>query len=394
MAKAPKRRSAETSMRMLRPRLRSPTSAPLTFHGRFQARRSSSAYTRQPSSAPLGSWMFMNWMMRLSARSTPGTPRTRSTAVSGNVCAKSTFGVFFEVTQMSALACSMVTVALARRPMKRPTCTSTSVTAKATPATVITKRRRSCSRFLRARETMSVPAAGRGARRREAADRRLDHLLDQVWRGGRVRPVLRLQRDEQRHRAVHARPQHLRDGVDVAGAEVTTGDRALHGGAQQAEGLLSWRGGQLLGAFELVRGHEHEPVVVGIRGPELRVGQAELADPLHRIGGRRLLLEVPEQPLEVLRAQREHEVVLVLEVVVDRGGRVLDGLSDAPHGDALVAVGHEQLARGVEDLPAHLLALALLPFDDAHAPPAWDVRELAFTPLTTLTYSQMFQGCK
>ena len=39
--------------------------------------------------------------------------------------------------------------------MKRPTCTKTSVTAKATPATVITKRSLSWSRFLRASETMA-----------------------------------------------------------------------------------------------------------------------------------------------------------------------------------------------------------------------------------------------
>src|SRR5713101_9868123 len=166
----------------------------------------------------------MNWTIRLSARSTPGTPRTRRAAVSGKVCAKSTFGVFFEVTHMSAVACSIVTVALASRPMKRPTCTSTSVTAKATPATVITKRRRSCSRFLRASETMSVPARRR-SRRSETADARLDDLLDEIGRGGRMRPVLRLQHDEQRHRAVHAGPQDLGDGVDVSGAEVAAGDR-------------------------------------------------------------------------------------------------------------------------------------------------------------------------
>ena len=96
----------------------------------------------------------MKFTIRLSARATPGTPRTRSTVVSGNACAKSTFGVSCDVTQMSADACWMVTVALSSRPMNRPTCTSTSVTANATPETVITNRSRSCSRFLRARETM------------------------------------------------------------------------------------------------------------------------------------------------------------------------------------------------------------------------------------------------
>ncbi len=102
----------------------------------------------------------MNWMIRLSARSTPGTPRTRRTAVSGKVWAKSTLGVSFEVTHTSALQFSMVTVALLSRPMKRPTCTSTRVTAKATPATVMKKRRRSWNRFFRARETMAQPFLG------------------------------------------------------------------------------------------------------------------------------------------------------------------------------------------------------------------------------------------
>ena len=96
----------------------------------------------------------MNAMIRLSARSTPGTPRTRRTEVSGKVWAKSTLGVLREVTQMSALECSMVIVALSSRPMKRPTWTRTRVTAKATPATVMAKRSRSWSRFLRARETI------------------------------------------------------------------------------------------------------------------------------------------------------------------------------------------------------------------------------------------------
>ena len=85
----------------------------------------------------------MKATIRLSARATPGTLRARSTAVSGKVRAKSTFGVLCEVTHRSAPACRIVTVALSSRPMNRPTWTSTSVTANATPATVITKRRRS-----------------------------------------------------------------------------------------------------------------------------------------------------------------------------------------------------------------------------------------------------------
>ena len=65
--------------------------------------------------------------------------------------------------------------------MKRPTCTSTRVTAKATPATVITKRSRSWRRFLRARETMVLGLPGVG---QEAAEAVLDRLVDEVGAAG------------------------------------------------------------------------------------------------------------------------------------------------------------------------------------------------------------------
>jgi hypothetical protein len=55
-----------------------------------------------PSIAPLGRFTFMNQTIRLSARSTPGIERTRLMYVSGNACAKSTFGVLREVTHRSA----------------------------------------------------------------------------------------------------------------------------------------------------------------------------------------------------------------------------------------------------------------------------------------------------
>ena len=85
--------------------------------------------------------------------------------------------------------------------------------------------------------------------------------------------------------------------------------------------------------------------------------------------GRRLLGQVVEQPREVLVAHGLDEVVLVLEMVVDRGGGVLDGVGDAPHGDAVVALAREQVARGVEDLPPDLLTLALASLDHAHSCP-------------------------
>src|SRR5258706_11629365 len=131
----------------------------------------------------------MDGMIRLSARSTPARPRTRSTAVSGKVWAKSTFGVSLEVTHTSALQFSIVTVALFRSPMKRPTSTRTRVTAKATPATVITKRRRSWWGFFRARETIWSILPGRPD---GAADAVLAYLLHQAGGGPAAGPVLAL----------------------------------------------------------------------------------------------------------------------------------------------------------------------------------------------------------
>ena len=75
----------------------------------------------------------------------------------------------------------MVIEALSSRPMKRPTWTKTSVTAKATPETVIRKRSLSCSRFLRARSTMSHSRLARAGR----AEQRVDHQLGRRSSAGR-----------------------------------------------------------------------------------------------------------------------------------------------------------------------------------------------------------------
>src|SRR5258706_14337950 len=230
--------------------------------------------------------MFMNWMMRLSARSTPETPRTRRTAVSGKVWAKSTFGVSFEVTHTSALQFSIVTVALFRSPMKRPTCTRTRVTAKATPATVITKRRRSWRRFFRARETIGSILPGR---REEAADAVLDDLVHQAGGGAAVGPVLGLHRDQQGHRAVDARPEHLGHELRIPRAEAAPRHGRLDCQLQDPHGFLSLPA-RLRGLLEVGPGHEHESVVVRVVEAEAAVAAAELADPLDRVGGRELPL--------------------------------------------------------------------------------------------------------
>src|SRR5262245_3636384 len=126
----------------------------------------------------------MNQMIRLSARATPGTERTRWTEVSGNVCAKSTFGVLRDVTQRSAEMWSIVMDALSSSPRNSPTWTNTSVTANATPDTVIRKRRRSWSRLFVARSTTSAPLAD------ESADHHVDELVRDRLRVAPVDPVV------------------------------------------------------------------------------------------------------------------------------------------------------------------------------------------------------------
>src|SRR5215472_12806292 len=142
-------------------------------------------------------------MIRLSARSTPGIERTRWTAVSGNVCAKSTLGVLRDVTQRSAEMWSIVTDALSRRPRKRPTWTKTSVTAKATPDTVIRNRSLSWSRLFVARSTTSV------LRPQKPADHDLDQRVRRRLRGAPLDPVVAPLGDLERHDAVDPGPDHL-----------------------------------------------------------------------------------------------------------------------------------------------------------------------------------------
>src|SRR5215471_2483399 len=162
------------------------------------------------SSAPLGSDTCMKVTIRLSARATPGTERTRCTSVSSNACGKSMVGVLRGVTQRSALACSIVIDALSRMPRNRPTCTSTSVTANATPATVIRKRSLSCSRFLRARSTAMSFLLG------DAADERVDQRLRGFARRTRFDPLgFHLLGNVEREHAVHRRPRHLRQQVRI-----------------------------------------------------------------------------------------------------------------------------------------------------------------------------------
>ena len=137
----------------------------------------------------------------------------------------------------------------------------------------------------------------------------------------------------------------------------------------ELERLFARREIAILRMLELARRHEHEPVLVGMLDAEPGVPESELPDGVDGVGGRGLLGQMVEQAREVLVAQGLYEVVLVFEMVVDGGGGVFDRVRDAPHGDAVVALTREQVARGVEDLPPDLFSLALASFDHAHSVP-------------------------
>lgn len=57
---------------------------------------------------------------------------------------------------------------------------------------------------------------------------------------------------------------------------------------------------------------------------------------------------------------------LVFEIKVDRGGRILDLVRDAAHGDVFVAFLDEEFAGRVEDFLAEKFFLAKFAFFDAH----------------------------
>src|SRR5581483_8192175 len=294
----------------------------------------------------------MNQMMRLSARATPGIDRTRSTRVSVNVCEKSMFGVFRDVTQRSAFACSMVTEALSSRPRKSPTCTKTSVTANATPATVMKKRSRSCTRLLSARSTIE-----------NAVQHQVEHGLDSLFVGPPVHPRIATLGDLQRDESVHGRPDGLGRQLDVLvlGPYLARRDGLTDGPRQEGVRVLV-RLAALLERRHVrrMRRHEHQPVMVRKLDRESRIRPTHAFHAIDRIRDCRDLLELDGERAIIHVAQLADQRVLVLEVVVDRRRRVLDPLGDLPHRHRLISLLGEQLARGVQDLSPdrELLAFA------------------------------------
>ena len=60
------------------------------------------------------------------------------------------------------------------------------------------------------------------------------------------------------------------------------------------------------------------------------------------------------------------QVILALEVMVDRGRRVFDRLRDSAHRGRRVAVAYEEVPSGIHDALAGLLVLALSTFGGSH----------------------------
>src|SRR5262249_1291702 len=287
----------------------------------------------------------MNWRIKLSAISTPGTERTRCTRESGKVCAKSMFGVFFDVTHRSAGSRSMVTVALSKSPRNRPICTSTRVTAKATPEMVITKRSLSCKRFLRARSTMSALLS------KDAPVERVEYRWGRNIERAPIDPPVFGTDQVQGDEPMHPGPQNLCEQVRILplGAE----GALVHGIPDHTDekrvsvlldvALVTGVLLEVLGT----RRHEHQAVLVGVLGGEVQVRHRRLTEAFDRVFDLRHLLEGLRERLEVQGAQLAHQRLFVLEVDVDCRGRILRALGHLAHRDCVEAFLDEELASGV-----------------------------------------------
>src|SRR5262245_16784738 len=91
---------------------------------------------------------------------------------------------------------------------------------------------------------------------------------------------------------------------------------------------------------------------------ELDVGSAAAAETLDRIGDASELLEGGGERLEIEGAELREQRFLVLKVMVDRRGRVLDAIRDGPHGGRLVTFLDEHLPGGRQNALARLHSFA------------------------------------
>src|SRR6478736_358541 len=324
------------------------------------------------SSAPDGSETCMKDRMRLSARLMPGSARTRSTLLSENWCTKSRFGELRDVIQTSAPMCSIVTVAFSKRPPNRPVCTSTSITEKATPDSVMKKRNLSWKSIFQARSTIFHLPEGSQERCLRKLGRARHRMAPRPH--GRARsdfPRAKLHPGfgawstyGQRGRAVNDRPHELSHVVTALESvlDEPRRHRLLDDGVQKHVGVA----GRIVGLFLTLWGHvlgdqEHEPVVLRKVPREIQVGDTRSGEHGHRPALRTERHEEARQLREVVPAELGNERLLVREVLVERGRAVLHAASHLAHGHALHAPLDHQGPRGCQDLLPQLLPLALPP---------------------------------
>ena len=105
---------------------------------------------------------------------------------------------------------------------------------------------------------------------------------------------------------------------------------------------------------------EHQREVLRLALAELVEAPRRPADVVERVGARRVGHVRRAEQAETFLGQRVEDVVLRREVAVDRRRAVVHLGGDVPHRDLGVAVGHEQLQRGVEDgAPGEVAGLLL-----------------------------------
>jgi hypothetical protein len=93
---------------------------------------------------------------------------------------------------------------------------------------------------------------------------------------------------------------------------------------------------------------------------------AQLPQPLEGVGNDGQFLHAPEENLEALLVHGVENLVLVLEIQVDRGRAVLDAVGNLADGGFFVAFLDEQVHGGLKDQVLHFLLFPFLPFSNSH----------------------------
>lgn len=157
-----------------------------------------------------------------------------------------------------------------------------------------------------------------------------------------------------------ARPDQLRDRFNICLPKLLRLDASFHRRPQVPVRFHAHR--RLLEVALIVARmlrvvDERHLVVVGVLQPEVDVSAASGSESLDGF------LTVPGDGFHALGefgkglfTNGVEQRSLVFKVKIDRGRRVFDLLGDTPHRDVLVALFHEQLTRGIENvLPERFL---------------------------------------